>query len=146
MGRMFAMGVSASNCSTDLADKAKAHAAAREGMIQREVEDYAQRTGKSMTEANQYVREVIAASRKRIRLAGGEQTPNMAEHGVGNPVVVHGEVYQTNYVEYENSDRSGDRILHVARPLGGGRFAERKIRLCVDGGDRTRVVASAKGG
>src|ERR1700737_3130773 len=138
MGRMFAMGVSASNCATDLAEKAKTHAAMREGMIQKEIEDYAGRTGKSMDETTRYVREIMVASRRRMKLAGGEQTPNYAEHGVGNPVVVHGEVYQTNYVEYENSDRTGDRILHVARPLGGGRFAERKIRLCVDGGERTR--------
>jgi siroheme synthase (precorrin-2 oxidase/ferrochelatase) len=32
------------------------------------------------------------------------------------------------------------------RPIGGGRYATRRIRQCVEGGDHTRVVADARGG
>lgn len=143
MGRMFAMGVSASNASTDLADRARAHASAREGMIEAQIKDHMERTGMDYGQASQLVRTTIEGARRRLKLAGGEQTPNFNDHGVAAPVMVHGEIYQTEGVDYH---KGGDRTLHVARPIGGGRFARRTIELKVDGGERTRVVASARGG
>lgn len=135
------MGVSASNVSSDLADKAKLHAAARESMIESEAKHYAERTGMDLDQATRVVRDTVDGARRRMKLAGGEQTPNFVDHGIAAPVTINGEVFGTYGVEYH---KGGDRTMEVSRPIGAGRFETKRIRLCVDGGERTRVVAEAR--
>jgi hypothetical protein len=135
---MFAMGVSASNCASDFADRAKAHAAAREGIIQKEIEALVEARGIDSDQAEKIVRSTIEGARRRLKLAGGEQTPNLAEHGVAAPMMIGGERFQAAEVEYRDG---GDRVITAVRPLGGGRFETKKVRMMVEGGERTRVMA-----
>jgi hypothetical protein len=89
------------------------------------------------------VGDVVDGARRRMALHGGSSTPNLAEHGVAAPVVIGGEHYQATECEYRPG---GDRVLTVVRPIGGGRYATRRVRQCVEGGEATRVVAEARGG
>src|SRR5256885_16635902 len=92
MGRTFYMGSAWE--AHDLTERAKAHNAAREGMIQKEIEDYAARTGVDLGQAEKKVRTTIEGARRRLKLAGGEQTPNLAEHGVAAPMLIGGGHFQ----------------------------------------------------
>lgn len=123
---------------TDLTDRAKAHADAREGMIEAEIQQHMERTGMDYDQASHVVRTTIAGARRRLKMAGGEQTPNLAEHGVAAPMMIGGEQFQAAEVEYR---QGGDRVITAVRPLGGGRFETKKIRMMVEGGERTRIMA-----
>jgi len=129
------MGCSASTAGSDLSARAQEHAALREALIDKIAEE----RGISPDLA----REMVMGARRRLALQGGDSSPNLAQHGVAAPVVIKGESYGVTDVEYRGG---GDRVLTAVRPLGGGRFATRKVRQCVDGGDYTRVVADARGG
>jgi hypothetical protein len=138
MGRMFSMWSGKDGPGTDLTERAKAHASAREGMIEVEIQHHMERTGMDYGQASQVVRATIDGARRRLKLAGGEQTPNLAEHGVAAPMMIGGEQFQAAEVEYR---KGGDRVITAVRPLGGGRFETKKIRMMVEGGERTRVMA-----
>lgn len=143
MGRMWAMGCSATNASSDLSQQAARHAAMREGMIELEAKTLHENSGRPYEECLAKVKDTVDSARRRIRLSGGEQQPNLADHGVAAPVTIGGETYSTTGVHYE---RGGDRIIEAVRPLGGGRFATKRITMRVDGGERTRVVTEVRGG
>lgn len=136
MGRTFYMGSAWE--AHDLTEKAKAHAAAREGVIEKEIEALAESRGIDHDQAEKIVRSTIDGARRRLRMAGGEQTPNLAEHGTAAPMLIGGERFQAAEVEYRSG---GDRVITAIRPVGGGRFETKKVRMMVEGGERTRVMA-----
>jgi hypothetical protein len=128
------MGCSASAAGSDLSARAQEHAALRNSLIEKMAEEH----GIPIERAQ----EMVMGARRRLSLQGGNSSPNLTEHGVAAPVVIGGETYGTTEVDYRSG---GDRVLTVVRPIGGGRFATRRVRQCVDGGDYTRVVAEARG-
>jgi hypothetical protein len=135
MGRSFYFGSAYRN--RDLTELAKAHANVREGVIEKEIQALADSRGINHDEAERIVRSTIDGARRRLKLAGGEQTPNYAEHGVAAPMLIGGEHFEAAEVEYRSG---GDRVITAVRPLGGGRFETKKVRMLVEGGERTRVI------
>jgi hypothetical protein len=53
-------------------------------------------------------------------------------------MLIGGEQFQAAEVEYRDG---GDRVITAVRRLGGGRFETKKVRMMVEGGERTRVMA-----
>ncbi len=129
------MGVSASNCASDLTALAAGQAAARESLIER----IAAERGMDRSQAQAF----IDGARRHLNVKGQTGNPNLHDHGVAAPVTVRGELYQA--VESRELG-GGDRETVIVRPLGGGRYATRRVIERVEGGERTRVVSSARGG
>lgn len=76
-----------------------------------------------------------------VKAQGHDATPSR-ERGTHGPAVVRGERFQ---IISEHTNGHGDRVLEMARSVGGGRFE--KIRVREAQADRhSHVVADVRGG
>src|SRR5690242_13157279 len=121
MGRIWAMGVSASNCAADLSAAAKIQADARQKLIE-----------------ELGVGDHLAGARRRLDLIKATDVGQHGERQVNAPAIHRGETYQ---IEEMTQSASGDRTVTLVRPIGGGRFERQRVRELVDGGEHTRVRA-----
>jgi hypothetical protein len=148
MGRMWAMGCSASNAQADIAsnlsDRAARQAFTREELI-RQIMGAPQRdpvTGKMIE--HDYDSAAVAADLAQARAAlktyRHDDSPDAERFGAPTPMFVRGEVYQTELVQRE----ADGRIYREGVRRNGPLVSRVRVREELDGGEFTRVVAEAR--
>ena len=169
MGRMFAMGCTASNAANDLADRAAMQAAMREGFLRNEneaelarIRSEGEQAGLSSQEierhcemaylSDQQIRDMLRQGRGTLktlghgvaptvnRILGHDPDPRQIQRdGVAAPMFVRGELYETTEVRKE-----GGRTIREGVTWNGPLMKRVRVREEVDGGEFTRVVAEAR--
>ncbi len=144
MGRQWAMGCSASNAASDLAERTRAQAFTREELI-RQIMSRPERdplTGKmvQVDYDTAAVRAQLEYARNVLKIKRHDDSPDAERYGAPVPMFVRGEVYETELVQRE----SDGRIYREGVRRNGPFVARVRVREEVDGGPFTRIVAEAR--
>jgi len=148
MGRVWAMGCSASNAQAEIAsnhsERAARQAFTREELI-RQVMGAPQRdplTGKMVYHDydSAAVQADLLQARAALRTYRHDDSPDADRYGAPAPMFVRGEIYQTELVQRE----ADGRIYREGVRRNGPLVSRVRVREELDGGDFTRVVAEAR--
>jgi hypothetical protein len=127
MGRQFAMG-----WAPITAQVAKSEAA-RDSIV----DSMADKMGVDRKEMDAGVENC----QRFIKAQGHDATPSR-ERGTHGPALVRGNRYE---IISEHTNGHGDKVLEMARPVGGGRFERISVREA-QAEQHSRVVAEVRGG
>ncbi len=138
------MGVTASNATSDLANRAREQAAQREQLIRSVMGEPVRDPLTGQMVQRDYDSAAVEAqlrqARGTLKTLGHADSPDAERYGAPSPMFVNGELYQTTEVHRE----SDGRIYREGVRWNGPLMSRVRVREERDGGDYTRVVAEAR--
>lgn len=128
------MGCSATNASSDLAERARAQAFTRDELIRQIMSQGGLDYDSAAAEAQ------LRQARATLRTLGHADSPDAERYGAPAPMHVRGELYETTEVDR----RSDGSIIRTGVTWNGPLMKTVRVREEPEGGNFTRVVAEAR--